>query len=51
MSILPQESTLKDAALDKGFCLKQQPGDEQLHLDRHHAHYYQVQTQFIYSIY
>ena len=40
-----KETTLKDAAVDKAFCLKQQPGEEELHLDHHHAYYYQVQTQ------
>jgi len=40
-----KESTLKDAAVDREFCLKQQPGDGQLHLDPNHAYYYQIQTQ------
>ena len=40
-----KETTLKEAAVDKTFCLKQQLDEERLRLDHLHAYYYQVQTQ------
>ena len=42
-----KEASIKDAALDKDFCLKQQPGEEQFQLDTQHAYYFQVQMQLL----
>jgi len=50
-SFCHKETTLKDAAVEKSFCLKQQPGEEELHLDHHHAYYLCAMWSMLTSVY